>query len=147
MFFRKNLKETIDQIQADITIFVQTELQLYLSNESNNSLSHSVIANIALLDLDSLNSEQGYTQMKRLLGDHYDQMIERRMKQFLHTIYIRYGKADVEDIRKRVVDTMKIAYPKINPANINALNSEYNTFWLVPFIKEAYNTIVLGAKK
>ncbi len=147
MFFQKNLKETIDKIQDDVFDFVGMELQVHLTNSDNNNLNDSVIANIALFDLESIYTEQGYSQITRLLGNHYDQMVERRTRQLLHMLYIKYGSSAINSIRKRVVETMSIAYPMSNPINCKILDKQFNTFWLIPFIKEAYNDIVLTAKK
>jgi hypothetical protein len=147
MFFQKNINETINKIQDDILDFVETELQVHLSNNSNTGLNNSVIANLAMFDLEAIYSEQGYMQMDRLLGNHYDQMVERRTRQLLHMLYIKYGNNAIENIRKRVIDTMSIAYPKALAANCRSLDKKHNTFWMVPFIKEAYNNIVLAAKK
>ena len=132
MFFIKNPLQTICDIQNDVDEFVKTELAVYLSRTDSDNIADSVITNIALFDIDSINTEHGYTQISRLLGNHYDQMIERRMRQFLHSLYIKYSIK---------------AYPNVRKENINALNNAFNTFWLVPFIKESYNTIVLNSKK
>ena len=147
MFGMTNLKNLIDEIQDDVTQFVQTELQIYLSDSKVEGLDRSVVANIALFDLTGINSEKGFLQINRLLGSHYDQMVERRTRQLLHSLYIRYGADKIDKVKKRVVETFTLAYPTIRPENIAHLNRTHNTFWLVPFIKEAYNTLVMGAKK
>lgn len=145
--FNTNLTDYINKIQSDVNEFVTTELQVYLASNGHTDFNKSVIANIAMFDIEGINSEKGYVQMTRLLGDHYDQMIERRMRQLLHKLYIKYGKKIVDKVVDRVLETMPIAYPSAYIENIRTLNKRYNTFWLIPFIKEAYNTIVLAAKK
>ena len=145
--FNTNLVEYINRIQDDVNEFVATELQVYLSSNNNQDFSKSVIANIAMFDIEGINTEKGYKQMAHLLGDHYDQMIERRMKQLLHKLYIKHGKRIVNKVIDRVLETMPIAYPSVYEENVRSLHKQYNTFWLVPFIKEAYNTIVLTVKK
>ena len=147
MFFIKNPLQTICDIQNDVDEFVKTELAVYLSRTDSDNIADSVITNIALFDIDSINTEHGYTQISRLLGNHYDQMIERRMRQFLHSLYIKYSINAIEYVKKRVIKSFLKAYPNVRKENINALNNAFNTFWLVPFIKESYNTIVLNSKK
>ena len=144
--FDRNLTDTVDQIQKDINSFVETELSLYMSQDNQN-FSNSVIANIALLNMESLDTENGYTQMERLLSSHYDQMVERRMHQLLHKLYIRYGKDKIHQVKNRVVETMHLAYPVVPAANFWSLSHTHNTFWLVPFIKQAYELITLTTKK
>ena len=63
MFFIKNPLQTICDIQNDVDEFVKTELAVYLSRTDSDNIADSVITNIALFDIDSINTEHGYTQI------------------------------------------------------------------------------------
>ena len=133
----------VDAVQKVVTAFVSTELRIYLADEKHPDFNRSVIANIALFDIEGLNSENGYVQMCRLLGSHHDQMVERRIKQLLHGLYIKYGQETISQLAERVIQTMHLAYPVVHKENIRSLHERFNTFWLIPFIKKAYDEITL----
>lgn len=147
MFCFINLTEYVDAIQKVVDSFVETELSIYLSTSGNEDFTRSVVANIAMFDMAGINTETGFIQMGRLLGDHYDQMVERRLRQLLHKLYIKYGDRIINRVSRRVVKTMSLAYPQTHVENIMALNKKHNTFWLIPFIKDAYNTVMITNRK
>lgn len=139
-----DLSALVERVQTDVTTFVAVELRAFIANP-DKQLSDSVVANIAFFDLPAMETERGNEQLNRLMSEHYDQMLSRRLKQLLHSLYIRYGLDPIETLRQRVVETMSIAYT-INVHFIKEFDQKYQYFWLIPLIKNAYNTLVLEQK-
>ena len=128
-------------IEKDVYDFVVQELSTYKQNPDNTRLDNSVVANLALFDLSALKYEKGYDQMRNLLADHDNQMVSRRMKQLLLTLYIRYTRDSVDAVSVSTLDGISAVF-EIDPNLLAKLDSEYNVFWLQPFIRKAYNDIM-----
>ena len=131
----------IKYVEQDVYEFVEQELIIYKRNPDNKRLDESVIVNLALFNLEALNYQNGYDQMKNLMADHHNQVVSLRMKQLLHTLYIRYGIDAIDNLAENVLRTMVHVY-NIKEAIINQLDSEYNVFWLQPFIRQAFDSMV-----
>jgi hypothetical protein len=131
----------IKHVEQDVYEFVEQELVIYKRNPDNKCLAESVIVNLALFNLEALNYQNGYDQMENLLADHHNQVVSLRMKQLLHTLYIRYGIDTIDNLAEDVLKTMVHVY-NIKGDIIKQLDSEYNVFWLQPFIRQAYDSMV-----
>ena len=136
-WYNKERRQLVKDIEHDVYNFVVRELITYKQNVDNKTLGESVIANIALFDLAALNHKDGVAQMENLLKDHTNQMVGRRMSQLLHTLYIRYGIEQVDDIANESLFAMVGVY-KLNNEVISTLDEKYNIFWMVSFIREAF---------
>ena len=112
-----------------------------IADADNKRLDNSVIANLAMFDLSALTYEKGYKQMENLLSDHSNQMVGRRMKQLLLTLYIRYTMDAVNTISVNTLDGIASVF-NISKDTLVSLDNEYNIFWLQPFIRKAYNDIM-----
>ena len=144
--FTDNLNSAIENVQHDIDTFTEIELRTYVARQDGFKVDDSVIANIALFDLSTLDTEPGYNQMRNLMVDKYDQKTEKRLMQELHQLYIRYGMKTIRKIRERVVESMPDAYG-IDSNVVEILDRDFNYFWMVPFIKNSYSAMLLGEKK
>ena len=140
-WYNKERRQLVKEIEHDVYDFVVRELITYKQNTDNKTLGESVIANIALFDLAALNHEEGVAQMENLLKDHLNQMVGRRMSQLLHTLYIRYGIDQVDDIANESLFAMVGVY-RLNHETISTLDEKYNIFWLVSFIREAFFSVM-----
>ena len=140
-WYNKERRQLVKDIEHDVYEFVVRELITYKQNIDNKTLGESVIANIALFDLAALNHTDGVAQMENLLKDHTNQMVGRRMSQLLHTLYIRYGIEQVDDIANESLFAMVGVY-KLNNEVISTLDEKYNIFWMVSFIREAFFTVM-----
>ena len=63
------------------------------------------------------------------------------MSQLLHTLYIRYGIDQVDDIANESLFAMVGVY-RLNHETISTLDEKYNIFWLVSFIREAFFSVM-----
>ena len=140
-WFDERRYDLVQKIERDVEAFVVRELITYKQNTTNKTLGDSVIANIALFDLAALNTKDGYDQMINLLSDHQNQLVNRRMRQLLHTLYIRYGIDPVDDVANDSLLAMVGTY-KLNNDTIADLDDKYNILWLVSFIREAYFNVM-----
>ena len=131
----------IKHVEQDVYEFVEQELVTYKRNPDNKRLDESVIVNLALFNLEALNYQNGYDQMENLMANHHNQVVSLRMKQLLHTLYIRYGIDTIDNLSEKVLKTMIHVY-NIKEDVINQLDSTYNVFWLQPFIRQAYSTMI-----
>ena len=132
----------IPQIEADVLQFVSTEMYTYRLRFDN--FNDSVIVNIALFDLDALKYENGIEQILNLYKDHHDQLVNRRLNQFLLMLYIRYGVKEVRKIADNVLEAIHEVY-KIDQNMLDGLAYRINTFWLQPFIRQACETVMYGS--
>lgn len=141
-------KETVKQypdpvvnlVEEDILSFVEDELIIYKQNPDNKRLDGSVIVNLALFNLEALNYQNGVDQMKNLLSEHHTQIVGTRMKQLLHTLYIRYGIEEIDNLAENVLRSMIHVF-NLKEEIVDMLNKEYNVFWLQPFVRSAYNKL------
>lgn len=140
-WYNKDRHQLVRDIERDVYKFVTRELITYKQNTNNKTLGDSVVANLALFDLAALNFKEGIDQMENLLRDHQNQMVNRRLSQLLHTLYIRYGIDQVDDIANDALFAMVGVY-KLNNTVISNLDDKYNVFWMIPFIREAYFVIM-----
>ena len=131
----------VELVENDVRTFVEQELTTYKRNPDNQRLDDSVIVNIALFNLEALNYQNGVDQMNNLLSDHHNQIVEKRMKQLLHTLYIRYGIDIIDDLAERTLTTMVAVFNLKEPI-IRTLDEKHNTFWLQPFIRLAYTNMM-----
>lgn len=131
----------VGHVEQDVYEFVEQELVIYKRNPDNTRLDESVIVNLALFNLEALNYQNGYEQMQNLMADHHNQVVSLRMKQLLHTLYIRYGIEAINALAENVLKTMVHVY-NIQEAVVNKLDGEYNVFWLQPFIRQAYDSMI-----
>ena len=137
--------DTIIAIEEDVKEFVQLELLMYKQNPDNTRLDNSIIVNLALFDLSSLEFKAGYEQMVNLLVKHNDQFVDRRMRQLLVSLYLRYGKDAIDDVSIKTLDYMHDVFG-VNKESLSALDEQFNTFWLQPFISKAYYELMFDVK-
>ena len=137
---RNNFQNLVLSIESDIREFVEYEITTYMQNPNNKTLVDSVIANLALFDLSRLKTEQGVAQIKNLFNDHHTQIVNRRLKHFLSTCYIRYGIDPVDKIAEHTLHVISGVYD-IDERIITDIDKEYMTFWLQPFIRKAWDDI------
>ena len=130
--------QLVRDIESDVRDFVQNELILYHAGGGSGQ-QDSVIANLALFDLSSLLTEQGFSQMEKLFGDSHGQLVGRRILQLRHTLYIRYGDA-VRDVERRSIDGLVSVYG-LRKRDTELVAGRLPGLWLVPFIRQAYNAI------
>lgn len=128
-------------IEDDVREFVEQELVIYKRDPNNKRLDDSVIVNFALFNLEALKYQNGYDQIMNLMADHHNQTVGLRLKQLLHTLYIRYGVERVIELSKKVLSSMNKVYDIDNEV-LGNLDESYNTFWLQPFVRKAYSDIV-----
>ena len=138
-------EQLVRKVEHDVYNFVVKELITYKQKSSKKSFGDSVIVNIALFDLAALNYNDGVAQMENLLTDHINQLVNRRMKQLLHTLYIRYGIECVNMVANKSLEAMVAVYD-LNVETISSLDEKYNIFWLVPFVREAYFSAIQGTE-
>ena len=139
-------EQLVRKIENDVRTFVVQELITYRQNNDNKTLGDSVIVNMALFDFSALNYQDGIKQMENLLSDHTNQLVNRRMKQLLHTLYVRYGIDDIDDIANDSLTAMVGVY-NLNVNTISDLDEKFNIFWLVTFIREAYFSVMQGPEE
>lgn len=130
----------IKLVEQDVLDFVERELVIYKQNPDNKRIDDSVIVNIALFDLGALKYQNGLDQINNLFRDHTNQVVNRRLVQLLHTLHIRYGSELVDNLAERVLSSMVGLYG-LDERVIRNLDNNINTFWLQPFIREAYDEI------
>ena len=139
-------EQLVRKIENDVRTFVVQELITYRQNNDNKTLGDSVIVNMALFDFSALNYQDGIKQMENLLSDHTNQLVNRRMKQLLHTLYVRYGIDNIDDIANDSLTAMVGVY-NLNVNTISDLDEKFNIFWLVTFIREAYFSVMQGPEE
>lgn len=131
----------VELVEHDVRVFVEQELVIYKRDPDNERLDGSVIVNLSLFNLEALKYQNGVDQMKNLLSAHHNQIVETRMKQLLHTLYIRYGIEIIDDLAEKTIKSMVGVYG-LNEQVVSSLDKDYNTFWLQPFIRQAYNDLM-----
>lgn len=139
--YNNDLRAIILLIEEDIKEAVVQEMVLFKRNPDNKNFEQSAIANIALLNLPAIETENGYEQVINLFEDHYEQMVGRRLNQTLHTLYIRYGTAVINEVAERSLTGMEQVY-NINESILHNLYEEIPAFWMQPFIRKAYFDVV-----
>ncbi len=129
---REELEEFVAQ---EVTLFTKS------SPTADKTLSQCIITNLAMFDLDTLNSELGIKHMHRLLGDNNTQTVNKRLKQLLHTLYIKYGMDQLNELSIHVLSSLVVVYD-VSEDIIAELDSQYSYFWLIPLIRETYYRIM-----
>ena len=138
---RKHIEDLVRYIEADTKDYVLMELAIYKRDPQHKDFSESIIANLALFDVSTLDNENSVSQMKNLLSDHHNQVVNHRLKHFLTTLYLRYGADAVDDIGNETLRLICGVYD-VSTDTISRLDAEYNTFWLQPFIRKAWDEII-----
>lgn len=134
--------ETIQMIEKDIAIFVQSEVLLFKKQAPTAPLSDSIIGNLAMFDLSAITTEVGYGQMKRLLSEEFTQLLSRRMRHLVHMLYIRYGRKIISELQDRTIGTMSLSYG-LDTDLLNPIAEELDLLWVIPFVQQAYATTMM----
>lgn len=123
------------EIETLVSFFVKHEIELYRS--LGITTENAAIVNMSTLDLATINTILGNNQMRNLLIGDGIQNVAGRLKTLLLYITYRYGTRAVSRLRKEARVSMQYTYT-IDESVTKALDAEFNTFWLIPFIKRSY---------
>lgn len=132
-----NYEELYLKVLGDVTAWFISENKVRpLENQIVDKVQTNALLNFITLDLHTLVTEKGFVHMQELLqAVGTEQTVMIRLKDLVTTIYIKYGKKDVDKLRKRVYKTIDDMYGltfKSEDIDVN------NTFWLYPFFKHVY---------
>ena len=130
----------VSYVESDVQEFVEQELVIYKQNRDNKRIDNSVIFNLAMFNPQALSYQNGYDQMVNLLDDKHTQFVGSRLRQLLHTLYIRYGVNAIDDLAEHTLKTMVAVY-KVPDRVVAELDEKFNVFWLQPFIRLGYTNI------
>lgn len=141
MFDRTDYKELYNNILADVySWFVQeNKIRPVQGQMDDNGVQHNALMNFIVFNLHTLVTTQGFVHMQELLQAHgTDQTVMIRLKDLVVILYVKYGKKNIDNIRKRIYQSTDMMYGlsfKSEDMDIN------NTFWLYPFFRHVYNTV------
>lgn len=132
-----NYEELYIKVLGDVTAWFISENRVRpLEKQIVDKVQTNALLNFITFDLHTLVKTEGFVHMQELLqAVGTEQTVMIRLKDLVTTIYIKYGKKDVDKLRKRVYKTIDDMYGltfKSEDIDVN------NTFWLYPFFKHVY---------
>jgi hypothetical protein len=142
IFSRKPDLQIVKLIEEDLKQFIHREINMYRNSSGANDLQRCVIVNMAILDPASLRSEEGRVRIKVLFGGQSPmQNTAARLRDFIAYMYIRYGEYDIDTLKQLSLMTFTKLY-NIPKKEVKLLQSQYNTFWMMPLIKKCYTEMI-----
>lgn len=131
--------ELYEAIFKDIQFWCINELSSSPPVSANGQQANALL-NFATFDLHALVVKDGVAQMLTLLtGKGTDQTVMLRIKGLVEDLYIKYGDDIIDELRRRVYNTMSnvygIDYDIENVLDVN------NTLWLHPFVRKMHTEL------
>lgn len=129
-----------NNVLTDVATWWINELKARpLDKQIISNVQTNALVNFITFDLHTLVTREGFVHMQELLQAHKtEQTVMIRLKDLVVELYLKYGDKEIDDLRKRVYQTIDNMYG----LNFKSENIDVNnTFWLWPFFKHAYETI------
>lgn len=134
-----------EAIFDDFFRWYNNENNMYLQMPETN-IKDATCTNIALLEPSSFVTKAGIERIEYLFGGRSPiQGTARRMKALYAQLIVKYSLAVMNEFKTRCIESLSVAY-HIDMETLNDLDTKYNTFWMFPMFKRAFENNVVNNK-